>query len=116
MSDCGVACLPCACSGEMYCAVPTTMPSCVICSWFVEYETPKSVILTSPLSETMMFAGLTSRWITPCECATNRPRATCTRIGSSSVGSIGPLSSWNRSASDLLGTYSMMRNPMPSCS
>ena len=28
--------LPCACSGEMYCAVPTIMPSCVICSWFVE--------------------------------------------------------------------------------
>ena len=51
--------------------------ACVICSWFVEYETPKSVILTSPLSETMMFAGLTSRWITPCERCRRASTSSC---------------------------------------
>ena len=37
---------------------------------------PKSVTLTLPSLDMMMFCGLISRWMMPCECAASRPIAT----------------------------------------
>ena len=74
---------PRACSGERYCAVPTTPCDLVI----VAAESsraramPKSMTLTTPCSEIMMLPGLISRWITPMRCeyssAFSTPSITC---------------------------------------
>ena len=61
---------PCACSGEMYAAVPNTADVCgAVCGPATIRAIPKSMTLTSPLRVTMTFAGLMSRWITPATCA-----------------------------------------------
>ncbi len=73
MSDRQSTALPSACSGDMYAAVPTTVPSVVSgpvfmvrvtsgsMNWSVSFANPKSRILTSPFSEIMMLAGFRSR-------------------------------------------------------
>ena len=55
---------PVACSGLMYCGVPTTMPSVV--SWLPEAASaalaiPKSVTSTRPVASSRMLSGLMSR-------------------------------------------------------
>ena len=56
-----------ACSGERYCAVPTTPWDWVIVA--AESSSaramPKSMTLTTPCSEIMMLPGLMSRWTMP---------------------------------------------------
>ena len=74
---------PRACSGERYCAVPTTPCDLVI----VVAESssaramPKSMTLTTPCSEIMMLPGLMSRWMMPMRCeyssAESSPIITC---------------------------------------
>ncbi len=74
---------PRACSGDRYCAVPTTPWDCVIVA--AESSSaramPKSMTLTMPCTEIMMLPGLISRWITPIRCeyssAFNTPTITC---------------------------------------
>jgi hypothetical protein len=69
--------LPCACSGDMYAAVPTMTPSSVV-AWIVRVAPsapassgavslarPKSRTLTTPFAPSMMLPGLTSRWTMP---------------------------------------------------
>ncbi|KGM15320.1 hypothetical protein N867_09705, partial [Actinotalea fermentans ATCC 43279 = JCM 9966 = DSM 3133] len=69
MSDCAVAALPMACSGDRYWAVPMTMPESVIGMRPVAVEMPKSVIFTRPERDRMMLPGFTSRCTTPATCA-----------------------------------------------
>src|ERR1700675_3735100 len=57
----------------MYAGVP--MPSIIVDSVFIIAAEPKSVILMSLFSFSMMFAGLMSRWITPCCDAYSSARA-----------------------------------------
>jgi hypothetical protein len=60
-------CSPRACSGDRYCAVPTTAAVCVM----VEDESataraiPKSMTLTSPVGVSITLAGLMSRCTMP---------------------------------------------------
>ena len=61
---------PVACSGERYCAVPTTFQVLVIVAPMssIARAIPKSITFTSPESVNIMFPGLISRWIIPFEC------------------------------------------------
>ena len=77
---------PCACSGDMYCGVPTTLPtrvsfpacgSCFAsCSSSSILLMPKSSTFTrsepSARSQRKMFPGLRSRWMTPASWAYER--------------------------------------------
>ena len=61
---------PRACSGDMYAGVPSGSPSIVsVVSPASRLARPKSVRCGSPCPSSRMFAGLTSRWITPWPCA-----------------------------------------------
>ena len=62
---------PVACSGERYCAVPTTACVCVVLAEVSvrARAMPKSITFTWPSSETMMLAGLMSRCAMPREWA-----------------------------------------------
>src|SRR5690625_7226051 len=91
MSDREVACLPVACSGERYWAVPITSPVLVSRVWSLLRAIPKSVILTdqSLSSSTSTFSGFTSRWTTPLEWAASSAReigrASCRERGKREV-------------------------------
>ena len=69
MSDAGVATCPAACSGEMYDAVPRTVPAAVSWPTIADLAMPKSVSTSVPLGRTSRFPGLTSRWTMPFSCA-----------------------------------------------
>ncbi len=56
--------LPCACSGDRYCAVPITEPVSVM-SDAPARAIPKSVTLTRPSSSIITFCGLMSRCTMP---------------------------------------------------
>jgi hypothetical protein len=66
-----------ACSGDMYCGVPTTPPKpvsmvCSVSGWPVAFATPKSITFGTGLSSysaTSTFDGLMSRWMIPFWCA-----------------------------------------------
>ena len=77
MSESEVACLPIACSGERYWAVPITRPVLVSRAWSLLRAIPKSVIFIdqSSSSSTRMFSGFTSRCTTPLEWAASSARA-----------------------------------------
>ena len=62
---------PIACSGLMYAAVPSAIPTCVIMSdggsaGSVPRAMPKSASSACPWGDSRMFSGFTSRWMTPC--------------------------------------------------
>ena len=82
MSEREVACLPIACSGERYWAVPITRPVLVSRAWSLLRAIPKSVIFIAQsfFSSTRMFSGFTSRWTTPLEWAASRARASSMSI------------------------------------
>ena len=61
MSPEAVAFSPMACSGGRYWAVPITIPAAVKASARGAREIPKSVSFATPLSDTKIFAGFTSR-------------------------------------------------------
>ena len=88
----GTAGLPVACSGEMYWAVPITSPVRVIGAASTARAMPKSVSFTSPSSRTRMFAGLTSRWMTPASCAACSAEAAWARIDAVRFAPSGPSS------------------------
>ena len=58
---------PRACSGERYCAVPTTAAVWVIvlCASDIARAMPKSITLTSPAGVSITLPGLMSRWMIP---------------------------------------------------
>jgi hypothetical protein len=61
-----------------------------------------------PISSVIIkFAGLMSRWITPCSCACARPAAICRANASACADGIGPLSM--RARTVVPATYSMTR-------
>ena len=92
MSDRASTFPACACSGEKYCAVPSTVAVCVTVSDDAARAMPKSVTFTSPFLVIMMFAGLTSRWTMPCECANASAAHTSPAISAARSGSSGPSS------------------------
>ena len=83
MSESEVACLPIACSGERYWAVPITRPVLVSRAWSLLRAMPKSVIFIdqSASSSTSTFSGFTSRCTTPLECAASSARASVISTG-----------------------------------
>ena len=91
MSDRASAVLPRACSGDRYWAVPSTAAVCVM---VVESPSaramPKSMTFTAPVFVSMMFAGLTSRWMMPCRCEKSSAPHTSARIDDARRGSSGP--------------------------
>ena len=54
---------------------------------FLLEEHPKSPNLETPLEETRMLAGLTSRWTTPAECTYSRAEAISLRLRMTSMDS-----------------------------
>ncbi len=102
---------PAACSGLMYSAVPGAKPVPVSesCPGSARasrsFATPKSVTSACP-RESRMFAGFTSRWITPLSCAYWSASATWTAIPTASPTGSGP-SRASRSRSDSPSTYSI---------
>lgn len=82
-----------ACSGAMYCTVPTSRASCSGAS--SSEMTPKSRRTTRPVdSSTRMFDGLTSRWTLPASCRARSAPTSCgktarSRCSSNPRGSLG---------------------------
>ena len=74
MSEAGTASWPDACSGEMYCAVPITMPVRVTGAWWATLAMPKSVILSWPAGVINRLPGLMSRCTSARACAACRAR------------------------------------------
>ena len=70
----GVTSPPMACSGGMYRAVPTIMPSWVRRERSLATARPKSPILAVPSAVRSTLPGLRSRWTMPFEWANSRPR------------------------------------------
>ena len=56
-----------SCSGDMCVGVPTTVPTCVS-DEDSRRAMPKSITFTLLPAATITFAGLMSRWTTPCLC------------------------------------------------
>ena len=81
MSDRASSGLPCACSGDMYAAVPSTVPSmvCVTSADPVDrsFARPKSSSLADPVRVTRMLAGFRSRCRIPLLCAASSAPAIC---------------------------------------
>ena len=75
MSEAGTASCPAACSGEMYWAVPITIPILVTGAWWATLAMPKSVILTWPPGVISRLPGLMSRCTRDraCACCSARP-------------------------------------------
>ena len=101
--------LPCACSGDMYDAVPSTVPAMVR----VASSVPCARILASPKSSSlaplvviMMLAGFRSRCRIPLACAASRASAICVATCSASLNAIGP-------CNGVPSMYSMTRYPGP---
>jgi hypothetical protein len=95
--------------------VPTTSPVRV---WLEESSAramPKSVSLAIPSGVTMIFAGLTSRWMTPFSCAAASASAACPMIERVRAGPRAPLvaMSW---LSGVPRTSSMTRYAVPASS
>ena len=99
--------LPRACSGLMYAAVPSIMPTPVIIAGDVivgdavasmrpplagssAFANPKSSTFTVPSGRTLIFAGFRSRWMMPCSWAASSASAICFAMGSASSTGIGP--------------------------
>ncbi len=92
---------PLACSGDMYPAVPMTVPGCVGAATAVgsteapcdvvsvSFASPKSRILTKPSREIIRFSGFKSRWTIPASCALARPSEIWTEKSSSFLVGIG---------------------------
>ena len=97
---------PCACSGETYWAVPTTMPVRVSGTAEAALAMPKSVTLTTPSAVTMRLPGLMSRWISPRLWMACRPTAAWA-IRSSAMTSGRVRCRARMSARDSPWTYSM---------
>ncbi len=86
---------PCACSGDIYAAVPTTVPSSVRVvsgSVLVSFATPKSNSLAVPSSVTRTFDGFRSRWRIPLACAASSALATCRASRTAASAASGPRS------------------------
>jgi hypothetical protein len=81
---------PCACSGERYDAVPRTAAVCSTVSFVVTRAMPKSVTFTWPSRVTMMLAGFTSRWMTPCPWATASASHTASASSTARSGMMRP--------------------------
>ena len=64
MSVCTLGPSSLICSGDMYAGEPRK-PSIWVCVACEILAVPKSLILISSRSDSRMFAGLMSRWITP---------------------------------------------------
>ena len=117
---------PVACSGDMYAAVPTTIPDAVKPSATVvaregassgvsdSFARPKSMTLAWPSPVTMMLAGFRSRWMMPVSCA--RESASAISIASSMLrdGAIGPR--WSSALSGSPRTSSITMNVRSSTS
>ncbi len=58
----------------MYAGEPMPVICVLSMPWRCWNEAPKSPTLVSPLSDSMMFPGLMSRWMTPCWNAYSRAR------------------------------------------
>ena len=98
--------MPCACSGDTYCAVPTTMPVRVSGTAAAAFAMPKSVIFTCPFCVIMRLPGFMSRCTRPMRWITARPCAACSSTSSARFSSSAP-SRAMRSASDSPRMYSM---------
>ncbi len=92
---------PRACSGLMYAAVPTTIPSWVRSVVSRDRPAPeappdsalarpKSRTFTAPLGVSLMLAGLRSRWMTALSCAASKASAICLAMTSASRTWKGP--------------------------
>src|SRR6476646_10311656 len=110
MSDAVVTGRPCACSGDRYCAVPSTEPVWVI-SEAPARAIPKSVTRARPSESTRTFCGFRSRWTMPCSCAYFTPASTWRTISTAS-GTERPRSI--RSLSEAPSTYSIAMKWAPS--
>ena len=108
----GPPALPSSRSGAMYAAVPSTVPLRVICVRSAAVAMPRSASFASPCGVTRMFAGFTSRWITPCWCASSSAAATPQSSSSAGPGSSGPSASSSRSVPP--STYSMTMRTLSS--
>ncbi len=119
MSDRWSTARPATCSGDMYPAVPTTLPTALpsaasvgasemsgaLSRFSVSLARPKSRTFVNPSAETMMFPGLRSRCTMPAAWALASPSAACARYPRSVRRSV--LSSWMRVESVLPLTSSI---------
>jgi hypothetical protein len=97
---------PCACSGERYDAVPSTVAVAVTVSADAARAMPKSMTFTSPERVTMMLPGLMSRWTMPALCASASAEHTAPASSTARSGSRRPPCE-RKSARVLPSTYSM---------
>ena len=117
---------PLACSGDMYPAVPMTVPGCVAPTTVgnpvtssetvsVSLASPKSRILTKPSFDSIRFSGFKSRCTIPAECALASPSAVCTATSRSRfIGTGSPEAISSRSV--FPSTSSIAMNVVPSLS
>jgi hypothetical protein len=95
-------CLPRACSGDMYAAVPKMTPACVAGMLMVgessdgaagvppNFASPKSRTFTVPSGLILMLPGFRSRCTMPFECASSKASAICRAMRSVSSRGSGP--------------------------
>ena len=113
-SAAAVAGSPSNSSGAMYAGVPSIDPVRVIpVAWPAE-AIPRSASFTRSARSSRTFAGLTSRWITPCSWRWSTAAASGRRIAIAVAGASGP--SRRRSARLGPSTYSMTSSTAPSSS
>ena len=103
---------PWACSGDRYCAVPSTEPVWVI-SEAPARAIPKSTTRARPSRSTSTFWGLRSRWMIPRSCENLVPWRTWRMISTASP-TVSPR--LIRSLSEAPSTYSIAIQGRPSVS